>query len=374
MTGQEITTQALVVHGPNEPFKIETIKLDSIRDDEFLVEIKYSGLCHTDLFVSQGHLPFLEYPAIYGHEGAGIVRSVGKKNANGDIQPGDAVLLSFTVCGECIQCMNGHPAYCHLHPQKNFVPARHALLENGTKVATQFFGQSSFSKLTIVNEKCVVKCSEPDHLAALTPLGCGYQTGAGTVLNVLKPGKESSIAVFGCGGVGLPAIMAAKASGVKTIIAIDVVDSKLSLAKQFGATHVVNSKTVTTDLVNTIKTITKHSEGTNFAIDCTGIAAVVTDAVKALAPCGTIAMVGVPPFGSELKIDAIDFIQGNKHMVGVIEGDSNPKEFIPRLVKMYMEGQFPIDKLSKVYSFTEFDRAVKDMHDGTVLKPILKWD
>jgi len=198
-------------------------------------------------------------------------------------------------------------------------PAR---LNDGTSVRSQYFGHSSFAKMSVVNEECVVKCPYPDQLAIYSPLGCGFQTGAGTVMNVLKPEQDSSIAIFGMGSVGLTALMAAKYMGIRQIIAVDIVDKKLELAKELGATHLVNSRT--SNAVKEIKKLT--GEGANYTIDCTGVLKVIEQIIEALAPCGTAATVGVPPANSKIQIDPLDFLLANKKYVGVIEGDSVPAD------------------------------------------------
>lgn len=167
--------------------------------------------------LQQGLLPLCDFPAIFGHEGAGIIKAIGKDVKDKDLKVGDPALLSFNTCGTCKACTGGHPAYCHTHALVNHnavrlsdrsTPAR--LKDGNQSVRSQYFGQSSFSKMSVVNEKCVVKCPHPENMAIYAPIGCGIQTGAGTVLNVLKPTKEQSIVIFGLGSVGLSALMAAK--------------------------------------------------------------------------------------------------------------------------------------------------------------------
>jgi len=323
---------------------------------------------HTDIVLQQGLLPIVEFPAIFGHEGAGIIRAIGNKVKNKSLQPGDSVLLSFTTCGVCSACIGSHPAFCHSHATVNHNAVRisdrttPARLPTGESVRSQYFGQSSFSKLSVVNEKCVVKCSHPDKMEVYAPIGCGIQTGAGTVLNVLKPRKDESVVIFGIGSVGLAAVMAAKYLDVGMIVAVDLVPSRLELARELGATHVINSKEI--DAVTGIKEITEG--GANYAIDCTGIIKVIEDIVEAIGPEGTAAVVGVPPAEKKISIDPLSFLLANKKLVGVIEGDSNPEVFVPRLIEMHQEGKFPIEKLSVVYPVERFEDAIHDMHSGKV--------
>ena len=274
----------------------------------------------------------VEFPAIFGHEGAGHIVSIGENVKNKELKVGDAVLLSFNTCGHCKPCTTGHPAYCYTHPQVNHNAVRigdrstPGKLENGCAVRSQYFGQSSFSKASVVNEKCVVKCPYPAHLDIYAPIGCGFQTGAGTVLNVLKPTKEDSIVIFGLGSVGLTALMAAKHIGAGRIIAVDIVTEKLEMAKELGATDVINSKQMP-DVVGEIKRLTNG--GATYSVDCTGILKVIEDAIECIGPLGTAATVGVPPPNGKISIDALTFLLENKKYIGVIEGDSNPIEASP---------------------------------------------
>ena len=321
-----LKTEALVVQRPKADFELVPITLDEIRSDEVLVEMKYSGICHTDIVLQQGLLPLVEFPAIFGHEGAGIVRAIGSAVKNSDLHIGDSVLLSFNVCGECKQCTSNHPSYCHEHPRINHSAVRRdgstpAKLEDGCSVRSQYFGHSSFARISVVNEKCVVKCSYPENLAVYAPLGCGIQTGAGTILNVLKPAPQDSVVIAGVGTVGLSAIMSARYLGVKTIIAVDLVDAKLDMARELGATHIINSRDDSSP-AKTIKELT--GGGATFAIECTGVCQVIEMLIECLGPRGTAATVGVPPSGKKIQIDPLEFLLYNKTYVGVIEGDSIP--------------------------------------------------
>lgn len=269
----------------------------------------------------------VEFPAIFGHEGAGIVRAIGSSVKNKSLQIGDNVLLSFNVCGDCKQCKTGHPAYCHDHPKINHGAVRRdgstpGKLLDGRGVRSQYFGHSSFANMSVVSEKCVVKCPYPESMDIYAPLGCGFQTGAGTILNVLKPQPQESIVICGIGGVGLAAVMAAKYLGVQQIVAIDLVDERLKLAEELGATHRINSKE-NADVVTTIKNLTNG--GANFAVDCTGVVPVIEMMIECIGPKGVAATVGVPPPGRKIQIDPLTFLLENKTYVGVIEGDSVPE-------------------------------------------------
>jgi Zn-dependent alcohol dehydrogenase len=322
----------------------------------------------------------VDFPAIFGHEGAGYIKAVGSGVKDKSLQVGDAVLLSFNVCGECQQCVSGHPAFCHIHPQVNHNAVRledrstPARLKDSpsTTVRSQYFGHSSFARHSVVKERSVVKCAYPDQMELYAAMGCGFQTGAGTVLNVLKPPQSSSIVIFGLGGVGISALMAAKYLGVQQIVGVDLVDSKLKLARDLGATDLLRPST-DTDVVKEIKKICKATCGATYSIDCTGVPKVIEQCIECLAPCGTAVTVGVPPSDAKISIDPLNFLLENKRYIGVIEGDSVPAEFIPRLLELHQDGKFPVEKLCKVFPVERMGAALREMHAGTAIKAVLQW-
>ncbi|KAL2674258.1 hypothetical protein Neosp_012709 [[Neocosmospora] mangrovei] len=368
---KNIETVAFVVNQPRDDFKLTPIILDEVRDDEVLVEMKYSGI-----FLQQGLLPMVEFPAVFGHEGAGIVRAIGGAVRIPDLKVGDAVALSFNTCGTCKPCSSDNPAFCHAHPAVNHnavrlsdrsTPGRSM---DGRSIRTQYFGQSSFSKMSVINEKCVVKCPHPENLHLYAPLGCGFQTGAGTVLNVLKPSLDDSMVIFGLGSVGLAALMAASHLGVSNLIAVDIMPSRLELARELGATETLNSRNQP-DIVAAIKKLT--CGGATFAVDCTGIPKVLEDTIDCIGPLGTAALVGVSPAGAKIQLNPLEFLLENKKLVGVVEGGSNPRVFIPELIELHQAGNFPIERLCKKYHYSELPQAVKDMNAGKVIKPVIEW-
>lgn len=357
--------KAAVVHDKGENFRIEEVELSDLKRDEVLVKIVASGICHTDAVARDiGLTPF---PAVLGHEGSGIVEKVGPDVKT--IRPGDHVVISFASCGQCEHCLTGHPGACFKINELNFggkdEDGDYRIFQNGRGVST-FFGQSSLATYAIAKERNVVKVDKDVDLALLSPLGCGIQTGAGTVLNKLKPAFGSSIAVYGCGAVGLSAVMAAKIAGCKHIVAVDIHQNRLDLAKELGATHVLNGKEA--DVVKEIKAVTEG--GTHYAVETTGVPAVVRQSLQALRPLGQTAIVGVTP---EMTIDVHNEIMAEgKTMMGVIEGDAVPKLFIPQLIVYYKKGLFPFDKLIRFYAFDEINKAFEDSAKGITVKPVIK--
>jgi len=243
---------------------------------------------------------------------------------------------------------------------------------NGQDIYSSFFGQSSFAKRSIVKGVCAVKVDKDVPLDVLCPLGCGIQTGAGTVLNVLKPFVGSSVVVFGVGSVGLAGIMAAaKFTPATRIIAVDILDEKLEMAKELGATHTINSKGK--DIVQILKDIT-NGDGVDFAYDCTGNVKVVESMIAASAHNGVVATVGGAPLGSKVGIEISNWIGRGIHYTGSCQGSSVPQEFIPTLVEFWKQGRFPLDRLIKRYPYTDINKVKEDMHHGSVIKAVLVWD
>lgn len=357
--------RAAVTHAKGQAFAIEEINLSAPESNEVLVKVVATGVCHTDAVGRD--LGVSPYPIVLGHEGAGIVEQVGNNVTT--LAPGDHVVMSFAHCGQCENCLTGRPTVCARFNELNFggrmEDDTYRLKQGNTDIAT-FFGQSSFGTHVVAHERNVVKVDKDMDLALLGPLGCGIQTGAGTVLNRLKPAFGTSIAIYGCGAVGLSAIMAAKLANCRQIFAVDVHDNRLQLAKELGATHTLNGKNV--DIVKEIKDASNG--GTHYAVESTGVPPVVRQCLHALRPLGQAAIVGVTP---EMKIDVHnDLMAEGKSMIGVIEGDSVPRVFIPKLIEFYRAGQFPFDKLVRFYPFDQIDEAFEDSANGTTIKPILK--
>jgi aryl-alcohol dehydrogenase len=359
---------AAVTPGKGEPFQLREIELDAPRADEVLVRIVATGVCHTDLVVRDQYYP-VPLPAVLGHEGAGIVEQVG--SAVTKVAPGDHVVLSFHSCATCANCRQGEPGYCHNLFGYNFAAARPdgspTMHQGDTVIHGSFFGQSSFASHALAYERNVVKVRKDVPLELLGPLGCGLQTGAGGVMNALRPRAGSSIAVFGVGSVGLSAIMAAKVVGCTTIIGVDLNPARLAMAQELGATHVINAGE--TDPVAKIQEIT--GTGVNYSLEATSLPKVLRQAVDCLTLTGVCGLIGAAPLGTEVTLD-MNSIMFGRTLRGIIEGDSVPDIFIPQLVELYAQGRFPIDKLISFYSFDQINEAAHDSETGKAIKPVLR--
>lgn len=360
---------AAVVHEQEQPFSVEEFELEEPRAGEVLVRLVGTGVCHTDVIARDQWYP-VPLPVVLGHEGSGVVERVGEGVTK--VEEGDHVVLTFNSCGQCPSCKRGKPAYCLNFFELNFGGTRldgtTGISKGGEAVHSHFFGQSSFASYGLASERSVVKVPEGAPLELLGPLGCGVQTGAGAVLNVLHPDAGTAIAVFGTGAVGTSAIMAARVAGCTTIIGIDVEESPLELARELGATHTINSSE--TDAGEEIANIT--GGGVDYAIETTAAPEVARHAVDALAPLGVCGLVGAAPLGTEFSLDMNDVLIPGKTVCGIVEGDSIPDLFIPRLIELYNQGRFPFDRLIEFYDLQDINRATEDSEQGRVLKPVLR--
>lgn len=358
--------RAAVSHAPDAPLVIETVELDEPRDDEVLVRMVAAGICHTDLGVKASWSAEAG-PLVLGHEGAGVIEQVGAGVHS--LTPGDHVLLSYRSCGTCRTCAAGDTAYCERFRQLNASGTRpdgSTTMNNAAgPVHGSFFGQSSFATYALAYERNAVKIADDVDLVTTAPLGCGVQTGAGAVLNVLKPSPGSSFAVFGAGGVGLSALLAALHLELDPLIVVDPVASRRELALSLGATHALDPADEDPNLA--ITTIT--GGGVRSAFDTTGNAAVIAGAVHALAPLGTLALVGTGV--TDATIDIKDIIRGGKTLRGVIEGDADPQRFLPVLVDLVRAGRLPIERLITTYDFAQVNQAIAATRSGVAIKPVL---
>jgi aryl-alcohol dehydrogenase len=350
--------RAAVLRKPGGVLKIESIEMEGPREDEVLVRIVASGICRTDIDFCDDW-DDADPPVVLGHEGAGVVEQVGRSVKS--VKRGDHVVLSYQSCGRCRPCRSGRPAHCRHLYAANFgfqrLDGSNALQQSG--VRGHFFGQSSFATHSLATERNLVKVPGDLSLELLAPLGCGVQTGAGTVMNSLKVPAGKSIAVFGTGAVGLAAVMAARLVGAAPIIGVDLKPKRLRLALKLGATHAINNRLQ--GVARRIAEIT--GRGVDYVVETTGDPSMHQLAIDALNPCGTVALLTGEP-GMVLP--------GGRKTLGIIEGDAVPQEFIPKLIKLHGAGQFPFDRLIKLYPFSQINRAIADARRGDTIKPVLR--
>lgn len=362
--------KAAIVRETGGAMSIEDVRIGEPADDEVLVRIVATGICHTDLSVRDQLLP-MPLPAVLGHEGSGVVEAVGRAVTN--VVPGDHVVMSYAWCGSCDLCHSGHPAHCENVLPQCFGGSRAdgstgITDSTGTPVHDHFFAQSSFAEYALANMRNVVKVPKDLPLELLAPLGCGLQTGAGAVLQAMKVKPGSSFVAFGIGAVGLAAVMAAKVAGATKVIAVDINPDRLKLAAEVGATHTINAKE--TDVVAKIQEIT--GKGADFALEASGVGSVLRQAIDCLGIFGTCGIVGAPPLGSEVSVDVMGVMIPGKRVMGIVQGDVVSATFIPTLIELYRQGRFPFDRLIKHYDFADINQAIEDSETGKTIKPVLR--
>ncbi len=357
---------AAVLRSADGPYALEQVELADPRADEVLVRIVAAGMCHTDV-LPRGELTFSPPPIITGHEGAGVVEAVGADVTR--IAVGDHVVLSFDSCGTCAACAAGVPAHCETFLMRNLLGRRLDLSTgvtdaDGADVASRWFGQSSFATHCLATARNAVVVDKDLPLELLGPLGCGIQTGAGTSLVALDVQAGRSIVVFGAGAVGLAAVMGAKVAEAATIIAVDLHQHRLDLALELGATHVIAGDAA--DLVAQVHTLT--GGGAHYAVDTTGVPAVMQNALAALRLGGVVGFVGVQV--GDLVLDGGALI--GKTAIGVLEGNTDPHTFIPRMIDLWQAGRFPFDRLIEELPLAEINEAEQASLSGRIIKPVLR--
>lgn len=359
---------AAITRAAGAPFELATVRLDDPRPDEVRVRIAAVGVCHTDLVARDGAMP-IALPAVFGHEGAGVVDAVGADVAK--VKPGDRVAITFRSCGACDRCASGDPAYCYMMPALNYIGMRpdgsKALHEGEADVSSNFFGQSSFASYALAYERNVVKLPDDIPFELAAPLGCGIQTGAGGVMLALAAPAGSSILITGGGAVGLSAVMGAAIQGCSTIIVLEPHAGRRELARTLGATHVLDP--AAGDLTAAVRAILPH--GVDYAFDTTGRPDVLAAIMGALAPKGVLGVVGIPPPGTPLPGDMGSVLTFGQTVRGIIEGDSDPDEFLPRLIDEWRVGRLPLEKLVKTWPFADINAAIEAQHHGDCVKVVL---
>lgn len=370
MSAARTTTVALVEEA-GDPFTLTEVEIDGPRPDEVLVRVVATGLCHTDISL-RDTLPAEMFPRVLGHEGAGVVEEVGAEVEG--IGVGDHVVLSFASCGRCDRCRSGQVGYCQDTLVLNYMGFRMdgstTYTRDGAPVQASFLGQSSLSRHAVVHASSCVVVDPALDLTRVAPYGCGFQTGAGAVLNVLRPDPGDPVVVYGVGAVGLAAVAAARGLDAE-VFAVDLSPARLAEAERLGAVPVDPGGLGGTSLVDHLTQLT--GGGAAGAVETTAVPAVVTDAVRALRSRGELVVLGLDMTNPEVTVDAVDLLQGGKVVRGSIEGDADPATMVPRLLALAAEGRFDVDPLVTTYPFTAINTAVADVQAGSVVKPVLVW-
>jgi S-(hydroxymethyl)glutathione dehydrogenase/alcohol dehydrogenase len=357
------------MHNFNEPLKIESMTLKPPREDEVVVKVMASGVCHSDLSVAQGKLP-IPPPCVLGHEGAGVVEEVGKGVK--DLKPGDHVIMAWVQpCGKCHFCVAGHGHLCEAGLQSAMAGEEFVFEKDGMPIG-RMAGVGSFADHTIVRATAAIKIPKDVPLDRACLVGCGVMTGVGAAVNTAKVAPGDTVAVFGCGGVGLNVIQGAALCGASRIIGVDLMASKLAMAKQFGATDVVNGKEV--DGATGVREIT-GGLGVDWAFEVIGLPGVITQAYLSLKRGGKVVVVGVPPFGSEVAIPAFSLPLEEKGIIGSLYGSANLHRDMPKLIDLYMQKRLKIDELiSRTIKLEDVNAAFEAMEKGEVARSVIKFN
>ena len=351
------------------PLTVADVELDEPGPGEALVRIVASGVCHTDALARDGDMPF-PAPGVLGHEGAGVVELVGPGVSN--VAVGDKVVIGWPWCGTCRNCLDGQPRYClSLGPlvvsgaRADGSTALRRL--DGSPLHSHFFGQSSFATYSVCAANALVPVAPDAPVAILGPLACGISTGAGAVLNVLRPWTGSSIIVYGAGAVGLSAVMAARLTGATTIVAVDRLASRLSLARELGATETVDVS-AGLDPVAAVHEICGGPA--DFSVDCAGVVAVLQQAAASVGMRGTVALIGGAPAGASFALEHQPTLWG-KRVIGILGGEGRSISLIGALIELNRQGRFPYDRLITSFPLESVNEALEASHAGDVIKPVL---
>lgn len=359
---------AAVLIEPGRPMEVEDVDLAPPQDDEVVIGMAASGVCHSCLHTFDGSWTGFPMPIVLGDEGAGIVEDVGSKVKG--LKPGDHVVLSWAPsCGQCHYCVTGRSVLC-----EKTVPVRGALFDGTTRMSMNgkpiyHYGHvASYASHSVVPESCAIPIREDMDLKKAALIGCSVMTGVGAVLNTAQVPAGASMAVFGVGGIGLNCIQGGGLAAANPIIAVDVVSEKFEYAKQLGATHCINA--AEDDPVEAIKDIT--GRGADYAFVAVGVADVVKQAWDCLAPAGTSVLIGLPPTGSTVTFDTGSLQAGEKVMRGCKYGSARVRDDFPRMVELYMAGKLKIDELiSREYGIEESNEAFKDLAAGELARGLI---
>lgn len=359
-------------YAESQPLVIEELELTAPGPGEVLVQIAGAGLCHSDLSVIDGSRPRV-MPMVLGHEAAGIVREVGP--GVHDLAPGDHVVFSFVpMCGRCPPCATGRPALCENGAKANLAGTllagdRHFRDRAGQEL-NHHLGVSAFSEFTVAAQESVIRIDPSLPLEKAALFGCAVITGVGAVVNTARVEPGASVAVFGLGGVGLSAVMGARAAGAYPIVAVDLLDAKLALARNLGATHVVNAGDG--DPVQAVRDLT--GGGAHYAFESVGSERVLIQAYQATRRGGTTVTIGLPHPSRQFAISAVSLVAEERTVKGSYMGSAVPRRDIPRYIALYQAGRLPVDLLlTRTITLDEINPAFDALAKGEVVRQVIQF-
>jgi len=349
--------KAAVLHAPNQPLTIEEVALTKPQAREVLLRTAFAGLCHSDLHFIEGLYPH-PTPCVLGHESAGVVEAVGDGVTY--VKPGDHVITCLSVfCGTCSQCVTGHPNLCENTEVKLPPGVSRRLTWKGGELMNQFLNLSSFGEQMLVHENSMVKIDPDIPLDRAALVGCGVMTGVGAVFNAAKVEPGATVAVIGCGGVGLAAVQGARLAGAGRIVAVDVLPEKLALALELGATDAVDASGG--DAVTQVRELT---DGVDYAFSAITSTSGLVDAVRMCAYSGTATLVGVPPPARTLEVDVeLDLFHPKVGIAVTHGGDTIPQQDFPFLAQAALDGKLDLDRfVTKTIELEQVPEALDELH------------
>jgi S-(hydroxymethyl)glutathione dehydrogenase / alcohol dehydrogenase len=359
--------KAAVFRQVNTPMEIEEINVSKPRPREVLIRTVAAGVCHSDLHFFNGTYPG-QVPMVLGHESAGVVEQVGSDVHY--VKPGDHVITCLSVfCGHCDYCLTGRMSLCQ-EPETKRKSDEESRISHAGKPVNQFANLGSFAEYMLVHEHAVAKIREDMPLDRAALIGCGVTTGVGAVIHTAKVEPGATVAVIGCGGVGLSCINGAAIAGASRIIAVDTVASKLDLARKFGATDVVNAKE--TDAVEAVKTIT--SGGAHYTFEAIGLKVTAEQAFQMLRNGGTATVIGMIPPGHKVSLHGVDFLF-EKKIQGSFMGSNRFRVDMPRYVDLYLQGKLHLDDMISAHiKLEDINDAMKALETGEIARNVIMFN
>ena len=360
--------KAAVLREVNVPLEVEEVQVDTPGPREVLIRTGASGVCHSDLHYVEGSYS-IPKPAILGHEAAGIVEAVGEQVYY--LKPGDTVIMCLSVfCGHCEFCLRGQPVLCTRTDVVRSPEQPPRLRKDGEGI-TQMAQLGSYAELMLVHENACVKVREDVPMDRLALIGCGATTGLGAVLNTAAVEPGSAVCVVGCGGVGLNCIQGAALAGALRIIAVDTVETKLTMAREFGATDVIDASSG--DVVERIRDLT--DDGVDYSFEAIGLKQTAEQCYQMLRPGGTATVIGMIPEGTMIEIDAGGFLRRERKLQGSSMGSNRFRTDMPRYVEFYLQGRLKLDELvSQHMKLEQINEAFADMKGGNVARSVILFD
>lgn len=360
--------RAAVLNSIPGQLEIEDVDISTPGPREVLIRVAAAGLCHSDLHFIEGKYPYLT-PTVLGHESAGVVEAVGDQVTY--VQPGDHVITCLSVyCGNCENCLTGRPSICSGAGVTDRGPDEAPRLSRSGEPVHQFLKMSSFAEQMLVHEHGLVKVREDMPLDRAALIGCGVTTGLGAVFNTAKVEPGTTTAIIGCGGIGLNAIQGARIAGASRVIAIDMLDSKLDLARQFGATDVVNAGT--TDPVQAVQELT--GGGVHYSFEAIGLKVAAEQAFHMLRAGGTATIIGMIPVGQNIELPGVAFL-GERRIQGSNMGSNRFRVDMPRYVDLYLDGRLMLDELvSARIGLDDINDGFDNLKQGAIARSVITFD